>query len=81
MATTQDRPRAAQRRGPTSAEASRVVVEGVWPEIDAGRFPIKRTPTEEVWVEADVFADGHDLVAAALRYRGPDEVGWREVPM
>ncbi len=58
-----------------------MVVEGIWPEVDAGRFPIKRTPGEEVRVEADVFADGHELVAAALRYRGPDDEGWHEAPM
>jgi starch synthase (maltosyl-transferring) len=58
-----------------------VAIEGVWPEVDAGRFPIKRTPGEEVWVEADVFADGHELVAAAVRYRRVDEKDWREAPM
>jgi len=58
----------------------RVVIEGVWPEIDAGRFPIKRVVGEDVWVEADVFADGHDEVACVLRFR--HEAGdWREVPM
>jgi starch synthase (maltosyl-transferring) len=81
IATTHERQRAAPRRAPASAEATRVVVEGLWPEIDAGRFPIKRTTGEEVWVEADVFADGHDLVAAALRYRPAGEAEWRESPM
>lgn len=57
------------------------MVEGLWPEIDAGRFPIRRTPGEEIWVEADVFVDGHDLVAAALRYTGPAGEEWHEVAM
>jgi starch synthase (maltosyl-transferring) len=70
-----------RRRGSASAEAARVVVEGLWPEIDAARFPIKRTPGEDVWVEADVFADGHDLVAAALRYRRAGDRPWAEAPM
>jgi hypothetical protein len=47
----------------------RVMVERVAPEIDAGRFPIKRTVGEDVVVSADLFADGHDLVAGVLRYR------------
>jgi len=47
----------------------RVVVERVAPEIDAGRFPIKRTIGEEVVVTADLFADGHDQIAGVLRYR------------
>ena len=47
----------------------RVVVECVTPEVDEGRFAAKRTVGEEVAVEADVFADGHDAVAAALLWR------------
>ncbi|MBW3600882.1 MAG: DUF3416 domain-containing protein, partial [Planctomycetes bacterium] len=37
----------------------RVVIEGVKPEIDGGRFPIKRSVGEKVVVEAYVFTDGH----------------------
>lgn len=59
----------------------RVVIEGVTPEIDAGRFPIKRTVGEEVVVEADIFADGHDVLAAVLRYRRESDPEWTEVPM
>ena len=47
----------------------RVAVERVQPEIDAGRFPIKRTVGEMVSVVADVFADGHDLLAGVVKYR------------
>lgn len=45
---------------------SRVVIENVTPEIDSGRFAIKRVAGETVTVEADVFADGHDPVACRL---------------
>jgi starch synthase (maltosyl-transferring) len=58
----------------------RVVIEGVRPEIDSGRFPIKRTVGEAVQVEADIFTDGHDALAAVLRYRRGDEP-WGEAPM
>ncbi len=59
----------------------RVVVEGVTPEIDCGRFPIKRITGDTVTVEADVFADGHDVVTGVLAWRrdGIDE--WTETPM
>jgi starch synthase (maltosyl-transferring) len=57
----------------------RVVVEGIHPEIDAGRFPIKRVPGETVIVEADVHADGHDRLAAALLYRRAGAPHWQEV--
>ena len=46
----------------------RVVIEGVTPEIDCGRFPIKRVVGDMVRVEANVFADGHDQVACRLLY-------------
>ena len=59
----------------------RVVVEGVAPEIDAGRFPIKRVIGEPVVVEADVFTDGHEAVSCAVRYRMAGAEDWIEVPM
>src|SRR5215469_5142589 len=46
----------------------RVVIENVSPEIDGGRFAIKRVVGETVEVEADVFADGHDSVACRILY-------------
>ena len=59
----------------------RVVIEGVAPEIDSGRFPIKRIVGDSVVVEADVFGDGHDHVYARLLYKpeGADE--WQSVSM
>jgi starch synthase (maltosyl-transferring) len=59
----------------------RVVVEGVKPEVDAGRFPIKRTVGEKVVVEADVFTDGHDAISVLLLYRKDGDEAWCEVPM
>jgi starch synthase (maltosyl-transferring) len=62
----------------------RVVIDAVAPDVNGGRFPIKRTPGERVVVEADVFADGHDLVAAVVRYRRVDDANhesWHEVSM
>ena len=54
---------------PTVDGRKRVVIEAVMPEIDGGRFPAKRAVGETVTVEADIFADGHDALAAVLRYR------------
>src|SRR5882672_2799421 len=59
----------------------RVVIEGVEPEIDAGRFPIKRIVGEAVTVEADVFGDGHDHVGARLLYRHEDDADWQMLTM
>ena len=60
---------------------SRVIIEGVQPEIDGGSFPIKRTIGEEVTVEADIFADGHESLSALLLHRREDEQKWTETPM
>ncbi len=59
----------------------RVVIEGVSPQIDCGRFPIKRVLGEEVRVEADVFTDGHDQVACVLLVAPEGEAVWTEIPM
>lgn len=59
----------------------RVVIENVYPEVDDGRFPIKRVVGEDVIVSADVHADGHDKIAAVLQYRRAGEPSWHEAAM
>ncbi|KAA9349185.1 alpha-1,4-glucan--maltose-1-phosphate maltosyltransferase [Larkinella humicola] len=59
----------------------RVVIERVSPELDGGRFPIKAVPGDVIAVEADIFLDGHDKLAARLLYKHPDDSAWTEVPM
>ncbi len=59
----------------------RVIIESVAPQIDGGRYAIKRTVGEAVVVSADIFADGHDVIGAVLLYRSDDEFGWSEKPM
>ena len=59
----------------------RVVIENITPRVDCGRFPAKRTIGESVAVEADVFTDGHDAVAAVLFYRHEGTQDWHAVPM
>jgi starch synthase (maltosyl-transferring) len=59
----------------------RAVIEGVAPAVDGGRFPVKRVVGDRVEVEADCFADGHDLIACVLCYRREDETAWHESPM
>ncbi len=59
----------------------RVVIEDVQPEIDGGRFPIKRTIGEKVRVEADIFTDGHDLITGVLLFRRQKDPTWQEAPM
>ena len=54
----------------------RVVIENVTPEVDSGRFPIKRIVGEYVSVEADIFVDGHQLLGAAVLVRKENEPAW-----
>jgi starch synthase (maltosyl-transferring) len=59
----------------------RVIIENVKPQIDGGRFPSKRVVGERVIVEADIFADGHDVLSAVLLYRKRNDSQWSEMPM
>lgn len=58
----------------------RIVIEGVRPSVEAGRYAIKRTVGERV-VAADILADGHDVLSASLLYRSAKQGDWREAPM
>lgn len=51
------------------------------PELDAGRYAVKRVVGDELEVSAAIFKDGHDLLAAHVRYRGPDDTDWRTLRM
>lgn len=59
----------------------RVVIEHVTPKVNGGRYPIKRIVGESVVVEADIFADGHEKLAARLLWRLSGESDWKESPM
>ena len=60
---------------------SRVVIENVEPELDCGRFPIKRIVDDTVFVEADVFGDGHDEVRARLLWKQDADPDWQATEM
>ena len=60
---------------------SRIQIEDVWPQLDCGRYPIKRSVDEPVEVWATIFRDGHEQLRAAIRYRSPAARGWQEAPM
>ena len=59
----------------------RVIIEGVSPAVDGGRFPAKRTVGDQVAVEADIFTDGHDAIAASLLAHREGSDDWTEIPM
>ena len=57
------------------------VIENLRPLIERGCYPIKRVVGEDLAVEADIFKDGHDIVAAVLKWRVLGESNWHETPM
>ena len=61
--------------------APTTAIENVAPQVDGGRFAVKRVAGEEIAVTADCFAHGHERVACEVRYRGPGDTQWSRVPM
>jgi len=54
----------------------RVVIDFVGPQVDCGRFPIKRALGETVQVVACAFADGHDQIRVEFLYRKSEQNEW-----
>ncbi|XKH59645.1 alpha-1,4-glucan--maltose-1-phosphate maltosyltransferase [Halomonas sediminis] len=49
-----------------AVQAPRIAIESVQPTLDHGRFAAKAIVDEPVTVTATIFADGHDVLAAAV---------------
>jgi starch synthase (maltosyl-transferring) len=62
-------------------DGPRILIEAVSPEVDSGRYPVKRLVGDTLVVQADIVRDGHDVMGAAVRYRRKADVEWREAPM
>ena len=73
-------PRKTDRRT-TLRRLEYITIECVTPELDAGRFPVKRIVGDEVWVGADVFKEGHDQLGAHVIFMGPGDREWSVAPM
>lgn len=59
---------------------NRVVIEDIKPQVDGGRFAVKRVVGDTITVTADLFTDGHDAVSGVLRWR-KDGGSWNESPL
>jgi starch synthase (maltosyl-transferring) len=69
------------REARQARDRRRVIIGGVRPEIDGGRFPCKRTVGEALVVEADIFTDGHEALSARLSWRHDKERRGSDAPM
>lgn len=58
-----------------------VIIENIKPCIDGGKYKIKRVVGDTINVTADIFRDGHDILASLLKYRIKGEKNWIETPM
>lgn len=54
----------------------RLVAEIASPRVEGGDFPVKRVVGDAVHVDATIFADGHEQLAAELRWRPADSPNW-----
>jgi starch synthase (maltosyl-transferring) len=66
---------------PSRLFATRIAIEAIQPRVPDGMFAVKRLVGESVTVSADIIADGHDVLAAAVLWRAEDEAGWQRAPM
>jgi starch synthase (maltosyl-transferring) len=73
--------KASAPRGDLVGTRRTIIIERVAPELDGGRYPVKRVVGDTLFVSADIFADGHDLLDAALLLRTAGGERWTEAPM
>ena len=59
----------------------RVAIDGISPQVDGGRFPVKAIIGDRVPIHVDAFPDGHDEIQVRLRHRPPGASEWAEIEM
>ena len=64
-----------------SLKSRSIVIQNVQPQIDDGRWAVKREVGDDLEVTAEIFRDGHVELAAVILWRRADETKWREMPM
>jgi starch synthase (maltosyl-transferring) len=74
-------PSAIYDASPNDPTGPRFRIEDIYPSVDGGRYPIKRIAGEIVDIWADVFREGHDVIAVALLWRPANESSWHSEPM
>jgi len=80
-ANSQAMPQRKPERRVSSRRVEFLLIECVTPELDAGRYPVKRIVGDTVTVGADILKEGHDQIAARVLYKGPGDAGWSTTPL
>ncbi|HEX3226920.1 MAG TPA: alpha-1,4-glucan--maltose-1-phosphate maltosyltransferase [Gaiellaceae bacterium] len=65
----------------TNEPPLRIQIQRVRPQLDCGRYAVKRTTGDSVDVAATIFRDGHDVLGAAVRFKAPGATRWQESPL
>src|SRR4051794_33397943 len=65
----------------TADPPPRIQIQNVTPQVDCGRYPVKRTVGDRVDVTATIFRDGHEQLGAAVRYKPAGATRWQEAPL
>jgi starch synthase (maltosyl-transferring) len=60
---------------------ARIQIQDVRPQVDCGRYPVKRTVGDSLGVSATIFRDGHEILGAAVRYKAAGASRWKEAPL
>jgi starch synthase (maltosyl-transferring) len=60
---------------------ARIQIQEVSPQVDCGRYPVKRTVGDKIEVTARIFRDGHETLGAAVRHKSPAATRWSETPL
>ncbi len=67
---------------------ARIIIQSVAPELDCGRYAVKREVGDLLRVSAEIFREGHDKIRAVLQHRRADGAVesrainlWHETPM
>ncbi|MBA2462566.1 MAG: alpha-1,4-glucan--maltose-1-phosphate maltosyltransferase [Actinobacteria bacterium] len=66
---------------PKTTQPPRIQIQNVEPQVDCGRYPLKRTLGDRIELTADIFQDGHDQLRAVVRYRTLGTRKWLERPL
>jgi starch synthase (maltosyl-transferring) len=65
----------------TTEPPARIQIQRVTPQVDCGRYAVKRTAGDRIDVTARIFRDGHELLGAAVRFKPAGSTRWSEAPL
>jgi starch synthase (maltosyl-transferring) len=67
-----------ERGGASELPPARIEIYDLDPIVDCGRYAAKACVGDRVEVRATIVRDGHEVLGAAVQYKGPDATTWSE---